>query len=128
MRASGARGQHKAGLVLRKLYVAIGWALVAAIVVVSVIPSPPSIDIKEGDKLGHLLAYGGAMLWFSLLYPDWRTRVRYALGFIAMGIALEFVQGWLGYRSFEVLDMLANSAGVLLGLGAALWLPRKLLP
>jgi len=113
---------------MRQLYVALGWALVAAIVMVSVIPSPPSINIEEGDKLGHLLAYGGAMLWFSLLYRDWRTRLRYALGFIAMGIALEFVQGWLGYRSFEVLDMLANSAGVLLGLGAALLLRRKLLP
>ena len=33
-----------------------------------------------------------------------------------MGIALEFVQGWLGYRSFEVADMVANTIGVLLGL------------
>ena len=39
--------------------------------------------------------------------------------FIAMGIALEFVQGSLGYRSFEVADMLVNATGVLLSWGLA---------
>jgi VanZ family protein len=33
-----------------------------------------------------------------------------------MGIALEFAQRWLGYRSFEVADMVANTVGVALGL------------
>jgi glycopeptide antibiotics resistance protein len=68
------------------------------------------------------------MFWFAQLYQTTRARLAYAAGFIAMGISLEFVQRALGYRSFEVLDMLANSAGVLLGLGATLLLPRKLLP
>jgi glycopeptide antibiotics resistance protein len=37
-----------------------------------------------------------------------------------MGIALEFVQGALGYRSFEVADMFANTFGVLIGWAIAL--------
>jgi VanZ family protein len=41
-----------------------------------------------------------------------------------MGVGLEFIQGWLGYRSYEVLDMVANTIGVLLGLAAALALSR----
>lgn len=100
--------------------VAFGWALVAAIIWLSVAPiEPPPTGIPESDKLGHLLAYGTLMFWFCVLYRPLRVRAFHAAGFIVMGIALEFVQGWLGYRSFEVADMAANAAGVGLGLGIA---------
>ena len=111
---------------MRTICVAIGWTLVAAVIVLSVIPSPPSVDIDQSDKLEHLLAYGSLMFWFSQLYPTTRMRLAYAAGFIAMGITLEFVQRQLPYRSFEVLDMVANSIGVLLGWAAALIIPRFL--
>jgi glycopeptide antibiotics resistance protein len=42
-------------------------------------------------------------------------RLAYALGFTLMGVTLEFLQGMTGYRSFEVLDMAANTGGVALG-------------
>ena len=60
------------------------------------------------------------MFWFCVLYRPLHVRTFYAVGFIAMGIALEFVQGWLGYRSFEVADMVANAVGVALGLTIAM--------
>ena len=41
--------------------------------------------------------------------------MQFAIGFIALGIALEFVQRWTGYRSFEVADMAADAAGVAVG-------------
>jgi len=71
--------------------------------------------VDQGDKVEHLLAYGTLTFWFCVLYRPLRVRAFYAAGFIAMGIALEFVQGWLGYRSFEVADMVANAVGVILG-------------
>ena len=37
---------------------------------------------------------------------------------------LEFLQGHLGYRTYEVFDMYANTLGVLLGWAAALAMPR----
>lgn len=107
---------------LRLFCIGIGWAMVAAVVWGSLTPAPPAAG---NDKLGHFAVYGALMFWFAQLYA---RRLYYALGFIAMGVALEFVQGRLGYRSFELYDMLANSAGVLLGWGAALLLPRRLLP
>lgn len=91
----------------------------AAIIWLSVTPQVIDSGVEQGDKLGHLLAYGALMLWFCVLYRPRRVRTLYAAGFIAMGIALEFVQGWLGYRSFEIADMLANTAGVALGWGLA---------
>jgi VanZ family protein len=96
--------------------------MVAAIVWLSLTPAPPQVDIESGDKLGHLAGYGVLMFWFAQLYL---RRIPYAAGFIAMGIALELLQAWLGYRTLEALDMAANTAGVLLGWGLARLLPKK---
>ena len=60
------------------------------------------------------------MFWFCLLYLRTPIRILYAAGFIAMGIGLEFIQGWLGYRTYDPFDMLANGIGVALGWTAAL--------
>lgn len=109
----------------RSLWLALGWALVAAIAWLSLAPAPPQLEFEQSDKLGHLLGYGGLMFWFCQLYRK-TTRLLYALGFIAMGVALEFAQGQLGYRTYEVFDMYANALGVLLGWALALMLPRAL--
>jgi VanZ family protein len=109
---------------MRMALVAAGWGWAAAIVWLSLTPAPPEVDLSYGDKLGHFAAYGLLMFWFSQLYLQTRTRLAYAAGFIAMGIGLEFLQGLLGYRSHELLDMLANALGVLLGWAAALVLSR----
>jgi len=111
---------------VRRLWLAVGWAMVAAIVVGSVMHSPPSLGLEQGDKLEHLGSYGLVMFWFCQLYYARRARLAYALGFAALGVALEFVQGWLGYRDFELADMLADAAGVAFGWGAALIFPTAL--
>jgi len=113
-------------LKLRSLWLAAGWAMVAAIVYGSVMHSPPSLGFAQGDKIEHLGSYGLVMFWFCQLYAGRRIRLGYALGFVALGVALEFVQGWLGYRDFEVADMVADAAGVALGWGAALIFPAAL--
>ena len=111
---------------LRAIGIAIGWALVAAIIWLSVTPRPIELGVAHGDKLGHLTAYGSVMFWFCQLYARRATRGAYAAGFIAMGVALEFVQLGLGYRSFEVADMAADALGVALGWIVALPVPRLL--
>lgn len=104
----------------RPLWVAIGWALVAGIVWLSLTPAPVRIDLEQGDKLGHFAGYGTLMFWFCQLYPHRGDRTAYAFAFAAMGVALEFAQGALGYRTFEGFDMLANALGVLIGWAVAL--------
>ena len=86
-----------------------------AILWLSLTPRPPQIDLPQGDKLSHFLAYGTLMFWFCQLYASRRARFGYALGFVAMGIAIEFAQEATGYRSYEELDMLADAVGVALG-------------
>jgi VanZ family protein len=111
---------------MRILFVAAGWGIAAFIVWLSLTPSPPRIDIEQGDKLGHFAAYGTLMLWFCLLYKRRASRIAYALLWIAMGIGLEFIQGQLGYRTYEVYDMFANALGVLIGWALALAFPVAL--
>jgi VanZ family protein len=106
----------------RRAGLALGWAWAAAIVVLSLMPSPPDPGLAGGDKLGHFLAYAGLTYWFGQFYFH-NARAAYALGFIAMGIALEFAQGALGYRSLELADMAANTLGVAAGWAAADLLP-----
>ena len=92
------------------------WLLAAAIITLSLIHAPAQMsEIRFADKIGHIGAYTALMLWFAQLYSG-KTRLAYALGFIGMGVALEYLQGMTGYRSFDVFDMLANSTGVVLGL------------
>jgi VanZ family protein len=109
---------------MRAAALAGGWLYAAAIVWLSLTPSPPQVDIANGDKLGHLLAYAGLMFWFCWLYRGWKIRSAYAVAWIALGIGLEFAQRATGYRSFELADMAANALGVLAGALAALSLPR----
>lgn len=113
---------------MRLALVAAGWAWAAAIVWLSLTPSPLRVDVAHSDKLGHFAGYGSLMLWFALLYPRRMARALYAAGFIAMGIGLEFLQGHLGYRTYEVFDIYANTLGVLLGWAAAIVLPKARFP
>jgi VanZ family protein len=113
-------------LKLRAIGIAIGWALVATIIWLSVTPRPIDLGVAHGDKFGHLSAYGSVMFWFCQLYTRRATRAAYAAGFIAMGVALEFVQRGLGYRTFEVADMAADALGVALGWLVALPVARLL--
>jgi len=103
---------------LRGAWLAIAWVLVALVIYLSVTPRPVEIPVEQGDKLGHLLAYGTVMLWFAQVYER-RARWRVMLGLVLLGVALEFVQRWTGYRTFDVWDMAADAAGVLIGIAAA---------
>jgi hypothetical protein len=106
----------------RSAGLALGWAWVATVIYLSLTPSPPKIDLESGDKLGHLFAYAVLTYWFCQFYFH-SSRVLYALGFVAMGIGLEFAQRATGYRSFELADMAANTLGVAAGWGCAAIFP-----
>jgi VanZ family protein len=97
-----------------KLWSVIGWLLIATVIYLSLTPHPIEIDVEQGDKIGHALAYFAMMMWFAQLYQR-RLHAWWGLGFIALGIALEYVQGWSGYRDFEYLDMVADAGGVTAG-------------
>lgn len=99
-----------------KLWLTLGVLLIVLIWYLSLTPNPPDTGIDNGDKLGHFLAYGLLMGWFSQIYIQMKPRVYLVLAFVLMGVLLEFVQGMIGYRSYSYADMVANSTGVFIGL------------
>ena len=104
-------------LKLRKLWLTIGWLLIAIIWYLSLTPAPMlDIGIDNTDKLGHFLAYALLMGWFAQIYHQIKPRIFLVIAFIIMGIVIEYVQGMTDYRSFQYADMLADSLGVFLAL------------
>ena len=104
---------------MRRLWQAAGWLIVAAIVYFSLFQAAAPVALAGGDKLGHFLAYGGLMAWWSQLHASAAARFRLALACIALGAAMELAQGLTPDRFPEWLDLAANSAGVLIGWLAA---------
>ncbi len=100
---------------LQTLWSALAVMLVIVIVYLSLAQLPHSgIDLPSGDKIGHLLAYGGSMWWFAQVWP--RHRRYSAIALILLGVLMEVAQGTLTeHRRAEVLDAVANATGVLLG-------------
>jgi VanZ family protein len=95
-------------------WTAIGCALIGGIVYLSLIPNPPPLP-GNGDKYGHIAGYAILMFWFMQAYRGRRSRVLIAIALAVLGVGLEFVQGYTGYRNFERGDMLADGIGIALG-------------
>ncbi len=99
-------------------WLTVGWGLVLGVVYSSLTPNPVDVSpLVLGDKLAHFGAYLVLMLWFAQLYARRRHRI-IAGWLVLLGVVLEVVQGGLGYRTFDLADMLANALGVV----AAWWL------
>jgi VanZ family protein len=66
------------------------------------------------DKVLHFLAY--FCLASLVLKASENTKVSYLLVImLSMGILIEIIQGNLGLRYFEYMDIIANSLGILGG-------------
>ena len=92
-----------------------GWALA---IVLSLIPPPPiGIDVRNSDKLGHLLAYATLSAWAVMIFVRPRHWLAAALALVALGVGMEFLQGLLTqWRMRDSRDAIANTLGVGLGL------------
>ena len=105
----------------RYFWLSGGWLLIGLVVYLSLTPHPPEpLSFSNADKLEHGFAYGSLALWFCQIYVSTRSRLMMLAVLIGLGVGLEFVQGWTGYRVCDVWDMVANSVGVLIGLLLAL--------
>ena len=101
----------------RFLWLAIGYALVALVLYLSLTSSPVDLELRfpYEDKFFHALAYFTLMVWFAQIYHGRLQRYMIAIGFVLMGVMLEYLQSFDPNRYYEFADMLANSFGVALG-------------
>jgi VanZ family protein len=106
-----------------RFWSAVGWLLVAGVVAGSLLPAPTvaNLTFSLNDKVMHSGAYCLLMLWFSGLY---RRSLYLAIGavLLTLGVGLDFLQSFTRTRSLDWHDMVANAAGVVLGLVLAFYL------
>ena len=97
-----------------KLWLAVGYALMAFIIYMSLTSDPIEIDLDYPypDKFFHALAYFSLMGWFAQMFHVQGQRLAFAVAFIIMGVILEYMQSFDPARFYETEDMIANTLGV----------------
>ena len=104
------------------LLLAILATIILGILSLSIIPKLNlGLNIKSGDKYLHFIAYFGlSTLWYFALRNKIQKKVFnffVPLVLILYGIILEGLQsGLTTYRTGDVYDAMANTAGVIVGL------------
>lgn len=105
------------------------WA--AVIFILSVIPvvDLPSLKLWEPDKLAHAIVYavlttGVAKTLFISGFTSKKSVVRSSMYCISYSFIIECIQRLLPSRTFDLLDLLANCTGVLLGVCCILFVFR----
>ena len=101
-------------LKFKPLWLVIGYALIAFVVVQSLTSSPVDMGVQFWDKSLHTVGYFILMGWFMQIYQSKNAKLFWGLFFIVMGVSLEFLQDLGGVRYYEVNDMLANGLGVVI--------------
>jgi len=91
------------------------WCLAWVAVVVLSLEPVPNLPGDLSDKSMHFIGYAGMTLGTALFCRSPRQLLFLALCGALFGVMLEFGQLLVPSRSFEVADMLANSAGVVAG-------------
>jgi len=88
----------------------------------STLPKNPFFESIHADKWIHISLFAILFLLFARPFrnreikkkDNWLPQI--ALGCVCFGIAMEFVQKyWVPNRSFELQDILADTAGTMLG-------------
>ena len=101
---------------MRSLWLLAGWLGVVVVLAFSLSPATAHAPfIQHGDKLTHLASYATLMFWWAQLYIASRQRLVLAMALTFLGIGIELLQGFTPDRQSDVLDALANTAGILLG-------------
>ncbi len=102
---------------LRQLWM-VGLALYLGLIALLSLLPPPELPLDPGrfDKLWHGLGYAVAGFACVPLLRRVGGFMAAAVALSAFGLALEFLQGAGGVRSFDLVDGLANGLGAGIGL------------
>jgi len=104
--------------------VAAGWTII--LIVGTLLPKEAVsqnnwLDIPHFDKVSHLFAYALLVFLWSITLEIKTSKVKAArisfYGAIFLGVLLEILQWQLNFgRHFEILDIIANIIGSIIGL------------
>lgn len=95
-----------------RFFRSVGIAILIAIWTLSLLPATALPSVPGSDKWHHTIAYFACMFCWGQLCRRPVQRLKLAITFAAMGALIECIQYFTPTRSFEFMDMLANTAGV----------------
>lgn len=89
------------------------YALLLLVTYLSVLPKVETPDFDHSDKVLHFMAYLGIAAWAYFGFP--KATARLSLFIIVWSIGIELIQWQMPTRSFDLLDIVANSIGCIAG-------------
>ena len=119
-----------------KIWRAIGWLMLAVVAIAMALPAPQvDLNVEQGDKWVHLMAFAVVAVWWTQLYRPSPTLARCAFGLLLFAAGTELMQAAIPWRSADPIDLLADAAGIALGMlvsltpaaGALGWVERRIL-
>lgn len=80
------------------------------------------VTVQYSDLVFHLIAYGSLTFWFQQIFRGTWNTLLVALTMFSYGLLMEAAQGLLTTtRDANLLDVIANTIGVILGSIASRW-------
>ena len=104
---------------------ALFWVCFLALNALALSPAPylPPGLFHWWDKALHAIGFGTLTVLAVLAYPD-VSKLRIGLMLVALGVLIEVLQYFSGYRFGDWQDAVADGVGVLGGLVGVTWLMR----
>ena len=84
------------------------------ILLLSTIELENPILTSVNDKLGHVMAFAYLAFLLDFALPDSNFNLLKITPLLGYGLIIEFVQYFLPYRTFSILDMLADGVGIMI--------------
>lgn len=102
-------------LQMRRLWQAVLFLSIAAILYLATTNSSYPIPASANDKINHLIAFIELTIVTRLAWPR-LSAFWYLPALLGFGFALEVVQANLPYRDFSLADVLADALGIAIGM------------
>ena len=99
----------------QQLFLIFGFVFLAAIVYLSLSTTVLELPGDTNGHLAHVGAYALLMFGFTRVYRGARSALLIGAGLMALGVLIELLQGYGGYRNFERADILADALGIVFG-------------
>jgi VanZ family protein len=120
-------------MIIRYTWPALIWSLIVLILTLIPGEAVPDVDIVQIDKVVHFFIFGVLMILSSYallkmhMLNRWPANPLMISGIysITFGSLIEVIQQFVPGRNFSLVDMLANTIGVVLGYAVVIFLRRK---
>ncbi len=102
-----------------RAWLCLGLLMALFITVMSLLPANNLPSLGVSDKIEHAAAYALLAFWFASVMGRWDYLYLF-LALLAFGGGIEIAQGLMGLgREADLLDLAADAAGSVVGLGLA---------